>query len=187
MGAVGLQVGGVLGRVDPRYVSISYDASFMRRRVDGHPLFNISDPRLHALLRELAPSILRIGGTAGDHWQFGGAPIVPNPAPAQFTVPPDIWDEVVTAFARRSNMQIVVGLSSFTRDKSNRWNSTNAQGLAEYNLRRFGGRVVGYELGNEPGLHLHPPYGKNGVNASDRAQALPLLLLTAAAHPVHHA
>ena len=124
----------------------------MRRRVDGHPLFKISDPRLHALLRELAPSILRIGGTAGDHWQFGGAPIVPNPAPAQFTVPPDIWDDVVTAFARRSSMQIVVGLSSFTRDKSNRWNSTNARGLAEYNLRRFGGSVFGYELGNEPGV-----------------------------------
>ena len=50
------------------FVSISYDASFMRRRQEGRPLFNISNPRLHKLLRELRPCIIRIGGTAGDHW-----------------------------------------------------------------------------------------------------------------------
>lgn len=139
----------VLAVADPRFVSISYDASFMRRREEGRPLFDIGDSRLHNLLRALKPALLRIGGTAGDHWQFADGPQVSTPVPAQFNVSATVWDEVVEAFAHRSGLELIVGLNALTRDRvTRRWDPLNAQSFVAYNSKRPNGNgVVGYELG----------------------------------------
>ena len=161
-----------LATVRRDFVSMSYDASFIRRREEGQPLFNISSPRLHTLLRELRPCIMRIGGTAGDHWQFEPGRYLPNAAPGDFNVSQKVWDVLIDAFVNKAGMQLVVGLNALTRDEHNAWDPANARALISYNkLRLNASSVIGYELGNEPGLHFHPPFGRNNVNVSDRQLA----------------
>lgn len=148
--AVALNVSGVVGVVEEFYLSYCIDSSILSP--DKHWLnFNFSSPKLHTLLRELSPSILRLGGSPADRLFFN----VP--------VPPLNSTQLQPAPVYLQN-QDLLNLLQLTKNTSNlflldlnvqvrygyQWDPSNAVQVMEFCRQHNLSGHVAFELGNEP-------------------------------------
>eukprot|EP01043_Picozoa_sp_COSAG02_P037882 COSAG02_NODE_2878_length_7829_cov_2.286287_2_plen_319_part_00 len=138
-----------------KYISFTFDLSAWSEFERDH---DFADPAFIAAARSFTPCLLRIGGTAEDNTTYDVSGSADAGIP-QRVMTKQQWDGI-NAFATAAGWDIVFGLNALKgwEGSSNwAWDPTNAQELIEYTVRQ-GYPVVGWELGNEPGLK-----NKNGV------------------------
>ena len=164
---VGVQVDPAVAvaEVDPRFLSVAVDSSQV---VGGHwwgasgeveigvgaelvDPYDFTRPRLRRLARELAPALIRIGGTEADKifYDLSGSDEPEVPEPYAFAMTRDQWDEMAD-FADEVGYEILFTLNAGPgpRDAANRWTDDNARLLVEHAVDREDPVAV-WELGNE--------------------------------------
>lgn len=157
--------------VDARFASFTIDSWWLEmwaRNING--TYNFTDPRLARLVRDLGPSVLRVGGGKSDTSYFGGGPLAPGGLCHRtycwnLTVPS--W-ETFAQFVDVAQLDLVFGLNAVLRNQGGAWDSRNAAAFIAYNRQR-GHAVYGYELGNEPGDHPTGPAGWANVSLAAHA------------------
>jgi heparanase 1 len=167
-GAVPVRVtldGSPIARVSERFLSVAVDASQV---LGGHwwspdgrvevgvgqtvvAPFDFSRPRLRRMARELAPALLRIGGTEADKvfYDLSEHPAASSPPPYELTLTRDLWQGIVD-FAVASGFEVMFTLNAGPgpRDASGAWTPDNARNLLAHAAGR-GDPVTVWELGNE--------------------------------------
>ncbi len=115
------------------------------------PVYDFGRQRLRRLTSELAPAILRIGGTAADYayYDVSETPVSAPPAPYRLLLTRPIW-EGIASFAQDLDLEILFTLSAGPgpRDASLAWQPANAREFVAYVVER-GDPVRVWELGNE--------------------------------------
>lgn len=138
--------------VDPRFLCYNIDIGSM---YNG---FDFLNAKLQALVRQLGPTVVRIGGTADDYSSY--LPDSTNPAgpPAptgSYTyISNKMWDDVLT-FAQSTSAVILWDLNAAEfRTASGAWDPTrNATAFLEYTQGVLPpGVEVWWSIGNEPEL-----------------------------------
>jgi hypothetical protein len=183
--------------VDAREVSITWDCYALAHEQGQNARAQLADHALRAMVKELQPFVLRISGTGVDGLQLGSpAPYIATPPAAEnLTLRDNMrranvsvadWDQVA-AFAVATGADLVLGFNQLLRSWPNDgthgcaagpclWNDSNARAWVQHNRRIPGLRVVGYELGNEPGCYLHT-IGLPGAQAAHDFVGLKTMLL----------
>ena len=147
----------VLHVVSPSFLSFTVDACNVRAQPPfAGRGFNVSEPSFRALAAAMAPAYLRFGGTSADNltYDMGDDNGKPRPGgiPAGTLLAAD-WDALAD-FAAASNWSLVVGLNALAGAGpagTEPWDPANARTLLAH-VKAKGQDVVGWELGNEPGL-----------------------------------
>jgi heparanase 1 len=134
--------------VDARYLSYALDTDKV-----VHQGFEFDRPRLLALTAELAPALLRIGGTKADvvYYDLSDAPVATAPAYYADVLNQDTWDAACEfAEALGVEMLFTVNAGEGPRGIEGEWLDDQARQLIEYTLAR-GCPVSVWEFGNEIG------------------------------------
>lgn len=148
-------------RVSERFLSFSVDTAQALGGVFWDPagsgeevpveVYDFGRARLRRLTSELAPAMLRIGGTAADHvlYDVSEAPVAAPPAPFELVMTSAIWDGLAR-FARDLDLEILFTLSAGpgARDAALAWTADNARTFVDHVVGR-GDPVTVWELGNE--------------------------------------
>ena len=156
-----------VGEVDPRFLSYNIEmvevtgGRFWRPygspgtdRYEYRPPMDLSDRKLRAAARALAPAYVRYSGTWANATWFADS----DTAPAK---PPEGFDTVLTRqqwrgaveFARATGGAIVTSFATSpgTRDGKGVWQSGTAARWLAY-TRSIGGRIAATEFANEPNM-----------------------------------
>jgi len=163
--AVTLNAGDAIAEVDERYISVAVDTAQVVGgefwAEDGSvgtvggmevPPYDFERPRLRALASELAPSILRIGGSDADRvfYDFEEPPLGEAPEGYEYVFTREQYDGVFEfAEAVGFDVMFTVNGGPATRDESFAWQPDNARVLFEYTVAQ-GYEVTLWELINEP-------------------------------------
>mmetsp|Transcript_67853 Transcript_67853/g.107674 ORF Transcript_67853/g.107674 Transcript_67853/m.107674 type:complete len:496 (+) Transcript_67853:33-1520(+) len=144
----------IINTTDERFVSFTIDSS---KFVDGsNPSVNLSDPQLLYLAQQLAPSYLRVGGTASDYtyYQVGDEDPCHLPSSSYHCLPMPVMQQIID-FAVNVGAKLIFGLSmgypTYPDDNTTVWNSSNTRQFLQY-LKGKGydnSKLYGFELGNE--------------------------------------
>jgi hypothetical protein len=143
-----------LFKAAPTYLSFNIDIGSL------YNLFDLQDPVLINLLKQLTPASIRVGGGAADSTIFTGdnGPSGACSLPWNNTVCVNTtyWDQLVS-FARASGAGLVYDLNGFMRDSNNQWDPhANATALfAHAAAQGQGDAITGWQLGNEMTLWKH--------------------------------
>uniref|UniRef100_A0A8C6UXE2 Heparanase n=1 Tax=Neogobius melanostomus TaxID=47308 RepID=A0A8C6UXE2_9GOBI len=129
-----------LRRVDPRFLSVTIDASLAS---DEKFMNLLGSSKIRALARALTPAFLRFGGTRQDFMVF-----TPQEYNWQSKVPSEATVDQLYSFTNCSGLELIFGLNALLRTADNRWNSSNAEALMQYCASRQ--YKMSWELGNEP-------------------------------------
>jgi heparanase 1 len=120
------------------------------------PPYDFARAKLRRMARELAPAVLRIGGTAADetYYDLSDAPVATPPEGYTWVMTRAQWDGV-GAFAEDLGLRILFTLNAGhgPRDDSGAWTPDNARQLIQY-TRQQGFPVDVWELGNEVNGYL---------------------------------
>jgi heparanase 1 len=151
-----------VAETDPRYLSFAVDTAQVVGGVFWDPAgggaavpvapFDFARPALRRLARELAPALLRIGGTAADETYVDlaatGTPPAP-PVPYRWTLTRAQWDGLAD-FAGALGLDLLVTLNAGLgpRGGGKAWSPENARALVRHAVAR-GHPVDVWELGNE--------------------------------------
>ncbi|XP_063963363.1 heparanase-like [Lytechinus pictus] len=149
--------------VDRRFLSVGLSAKAVAvRSMNASRGYDPNSVILQTLLRGLAPSILRVGGRAGDEVIFalnGSSNSIPHPwININHFLTGEHWKSL-NEFCLKSGADLAFTLNVALR-KGGAWDPTNAKELLDFNAN-LGYRVI-WELGNEPALfkknyHLRIP------------------------------
>uniref|UniRef100_A0A7N8WUV1 Heparanase n=1 Tax=Mastacembelus armatus TaxID=205130 RepID=A0A7N8WUV1_9TELE len=174
-GAVDVDLSAPIHRVDPRFLSVTIDASLA---ADERFMFLLRSPKLRTLAKALTPAFLRFGGTRQDFMVFSPQKshqsceelelalwleeqlkkkwiqqqevllredLLKNYTTVQFT---ESTVDLLHSFTNCSGMDLIFGLNALLRTADNIWNSSNARMLLQYcESRQY---RMSWELGNEP-------------------------------------
>ncbi|HVZ35873.1 MAG TPA: hypothetical protein VG963_25775, partial [Polyangiaceae bacterium] len=154
-----------LRRLDARFLSVAIDTSQLLggrwwsasgrvevgRGTERVPPLDLTQPRLSALARALAPAYLRIGGTEADRVQyaFGEGPAPRPQGHDELTLDAARWD-ALESFAAGAGLDtyFTVNAGPGSRGSAGEWLRASAEGLLAH-ARQRGQRVAVWELGNE--------------------------------------
>ncbi|XP_078127872.1 heparanase isoform X2 [Sander vitreus] len=139
--AVKLDLSAVIHRVDPRFLSVTIDASLA---AEEKFMSLLGSAKIRTLAKALTPSFLRFGGTRQDFMVF--TPHRFHRDAAGFTAEETV--DLLHSFSSCSGMDLIFGLNALLRNADNSWNSSNARSLLQYCESR--GYRINWELGNEP-------------------------------------
>lgn len=144
---------------------------------------NFSDAKLLVLTKQLAPAIIRVGGTAVDSsFYFPDAPYnVGAPNQCGGNCPngsSDIGDDMLTAvfdFIGATGMSLLWDVNGAAfRDGTGPWSAAgNASAMLAFIDSRYGGKVdYAYSVGNEPDLWPAPHSGVTAATLGADALAM---------------
>ncbi len=153
-----------VAEVDPRFLSFAVDtAQVLGGRFWNPDSEDASEPevwvdpydfereRLRMLAAELAPGILRVGGTAADtvYYDLSEDPVDEPPEGYELLLTRDEW-EGFAGFAGDLGLDLffTLNVGPGPRDEGGDWVPDNSRELMEYAVQR-GDPVVLWELGNE--------------------------------------
>ena len=150
-----------VARISERFLSFSVDTAQALGGVFWDPagsgkevpvdVYDFERTRLRRLTSELAPALLRIGGTAADYvfYDVSEAAVAAPPAPFKLVMTRPIWDGIAR-FARDLDLEILFTLSAGpgARDAGLAWTPENARAFVDHVVQR-GDPVTVWELGNE--------------------------------------
>ena len=150
-----------LNTVDETYVAYNIDTGSLYNGM------NFSDTKFRTLVGQLAPSMIRIGGTAVDSSFYFPDEVYHIGQPNQCRPPcpngsSDIGNAMIDAvweFARATDMKLLWDLNGESfRSGSGPWDpSGNATAMLGYINSVYGGRInYSYSVGNEPDLWKAP-------------------------------
>jgi heparanase len=137
-------------------------ASFLSYNIDTGSIYNgidLTNPKFRTLVAQLAPSIIRIGGTAVDYSFYlpdstnpqGG----PAPSGSYTFISNQIWDGILD-FIQATDMTLLWDFDSLQfRDSSNIFDpSKNATAFLEYTYQNYNSyfQKIMWSTGNEPDL-----------------------------------
>ncbi|XP_068430259.1 heparanase [Clinocottus analis] len=164
-------------RVDPRFLSVTIDASLA---AEEKFMSLLSSTKLRTLAKALSPSFLRFGGTRQDFMVFTPQGVPADASCDRLQLPSGLEDQLkkdwtqqqltlmkedlqgkyrtvqyteytvdlLHSFTNCSGMDLIFGLNALLRTANNTWNSSNAASLLQYcESRRY---QMSWELGNEP-------------------------------------
>uniref|UniRef100_A0AAQ5ZSK4 Heparanase n=1 Tax=Amphiprion ocellaris TaxID=80972 RepID=A0AAQ5ZSK4_AMPOC len=168
----------VLRRVDPRFLSVTIDASLA---AEESFMALLSSSKVRTLSSALSPSFLRFGGTRQDFMKFkpqrrkrnSKNPGSSSSTSSNTTVvvvillrtqvvvvvlvvillfptfsPPEVTVDLLNSFSSCCGFNLIFGLNALLRTSENVWNSSNAETLIKYCQSRR--YRMNWELGNEP-------------------------------------
>ena len=154
-------------------VSVAYDASAVLHTVGEHFVafnidtgciynsFDFSNTKLINLVKALAPTAIRIGGTAADAALYLPASTLHSIGTSTTVVSDSTWDDIV-AFILATNTTLLWNLNrkSFV-DGNGAWQpARNATPFLAYTQAKYPGLNIWWSVGNEP----------SGVPAAELAQ-----------------
>lgn len=170
--------------VDERYLSLAVDTAQVLGGVFWNPVtgpdepvevpvdpFDFDNPRVRALAAALAPSIVRIGGTAADfaYYDLSDDPLDEPPEPYTILLTKDRWNEVVE-FTRAIGADLVFALNAGPGPRDDLvWQDDQARALLELAAAQQD-PVILWELGNE--INLYPFTQGGGVSPEQYAADL---------------
>jgi hypothetical protein len=141
---------------------------------EGKQQIDLADPAIMKLAAPFKGAVLRVGGTAGNHFHFAlPTGMIPNGRnntadSLGWTLQTRSWNGLYQ-FAKQHEMRLVFQLNPYTRHPSElgtEWDSTNTAAFLKY-IRDEGqhkeGVLVGFQFGNEPTLHNWTPDQTTGV------------------------
>jgi len=156
----------VVATVDERFLSFAVDAvqvvGGLFWNLDGAPgsdgtrqvaPFDFGRPALRALTAELAPALLRIGGTDADRvfYDLGATPLAAPPANFRYTLTAAQWSGAME-LARALDLEVLFTLNAGPGPRQPDGDRAllldNAQALVAH-ARRRGDPIAAWELGNE--------------------------------------
>jgi len=126
---------------------------------------DFADAKFRTLVAQLAPAIIRIGGTAVDYsYYFPDAPYLVggiNDCPACGSGASRIGDAMLTQvfdFIAATDMSLLWDVNGRTRVGTGPWDpSLNFTAMAKHLNAQYGGKVdYAYSVGNEPNLWSKP-------------------------------
>jgi len=166
-----IDLSATVATVDERYLSVAVDTAQVvggewwsssgevelmgQERV---PVYDFSRPRLRALAAELAPALLRIGGSDADRifYDMAPEPVADAPEGFNFVLTADQLDGVFE-FAQTLSFDVAFTLSSGTgpgvRDEDGAWIPDMAEKLVTH-VSSQGYEIALWELGNEWNQHF---------------------------------
>uniref|UniRef100_A0A3P9DA21 Heparanase n=1 Tax=Maylandia zebra TaxID=106582 RepID=A0A3P9DA21_9CICH len=152
---LGVDVSAPLRRVDPRFLSVTIDASLASQESF---VWLLSSRRMRTLAAALSPAFLRFGGTRQDfmvfephrrqQWEEPQDAAVSDFLTSLSFFFTELTVDQLHAFANCSGFQLIFGLNALLRTADNSWNNSNAALLLQYCQSRHYG--MSWELGNEP-------------------------------------
>ena len=162
--SLGVEAEEPVAEVSPRYLSVAVDIAQVvggtfwnpdgsqgttgNARVDE---YDFDNPKLRNLSRELAPSVLRIGGSDADltWYDLSDAPVEEPPTADEWVMTRAQWDRL-NRFAVDLDFEVAFTLNvgPGARDEARVWQPDNARELIAYTVAR-GYPVTLWELGNE--------------------------------------
>lgn len=178
----------------PDYIGVNIDSGAQLTGWPCHPhpppsptlhlpasLYNrmdFTDANLAAVLQNLSPLILRIGGGTADSLVFSPGPPTGNTS----VIDGPYWDSIV-AFVRRTGVQLVFDLSCLQlRTPTGAWDPSNTQLFFQYlQTHNQTDAIYALELGNEPAhfyFHHNRTSGPNATQLAADYRTLHALLRT---------
>ncbi|AXC11865.1 TsaC protein (YrdC domain) required for threonylcarbamoyladenosine t(6)A37 modification in tRNA [Acidisarcina polymorpha] len=159
--SVTIQQGATQMSIDSTFNGFSWDKNTMTG-----PLFSPDDDALVALFRQLGPGVLRSGGNSGDQvvWDPNGRGMT-----HMVMSPPDI--ERLAAFLNKTNWKVIYGLNfaignpplkNLPSEGAVAAAAATAANEAATAASILGDRLIGFEIGNEPG-----DFSNNGLRPSN--------------------
>lgn len=140
-------------------------------RYRQRPPINLADPRLRALAKHLAPSLMRVSGTWANntYLEAEGENLAAPPPGFVQVLTRDQWTGVVD-FAKAVDAPIVTSfaVSNGTRGPDGRWTTAQAQRLADL-TREAGGTIYAAEFFNETNVPTAAPEMPATYTADDYA------------------
>jgi len=193
---VPVDIGESMATVDPRFLSFAMDTAqivggvFWNPEGTGEaevprPAQDLADPKLRTLAGGLAPSVLRIGGTAADtvYYDLSDAPADVPPEPYETQLTREAWDGLLS-FVEDTQLDLLFTLNAGPgpRDADGVWLDDQARLLVEDAVAQDAPVVV-WELGNE----VHGFLLMHGLLLSTEQYARDLNALDALLDEVHPA
>ena len=152
-----------------RFVSFTVDVDRLLVNDDGVIGIDFTDPRLRALARNLAPALMRIGGTKADmaYYDLSDEPIDVAPAPYGHLLRKSVWDAACD-FATDLGFEIAFTLNAGDgpRNADGHWTPDAARALIEHSTAH-GCPMAAWELGNE--VSAFAAVGVGSVNTEQYA------------------
>ncbi|XP_076442083.1 heparanase-like [Babylonia areolata] len=149
-----------VNNVGPMFVGVTLDSSVFRREWNS---FNTSSRQLQSLARGLAPSFLRVGGSAADFFIFEATANVSEetdndeydvdkPVIKNFTVTGKQWKQL-NDFVQEVGWDLIFDFNQFLR-KGDSWDPDNARELLTFSQEQ-NLTIHCFQLGNEPNSYHH--------------------------------
>lgn len=161
--------------VGPRYVGVTLDSSVFRRRWQD---FDVNSTTLHTLVKGLAPSLFRVGGSAADFFIFNtsdprgedfkddyedaggdhGADYdysdtgVDKPEIKNYTVTGEEWERL-NYLVQVAGWDLIFDFNEFQR-QDGQWDPNNARELLKFS-QKHNYNIPFFQLGNEPNSYYH--------------------------------
>lgn len=146
-------------------LSVSFDATtpqhnvadfFLSYNIDTGSIYNgfdFTNTKLINMVRQLAPAVVRIGGTAADYSFMVPQAASPNGGNGHTLISWATWDNIL-AFVQATGVQLLWDFDSLQfRDKHNNWDPTgNATAVLAYTQSKYAGMDIWWSTGNEPDL-----------------------------------
>jgi len=127
------------------YVSVNIDTASIAHG------FDFSDPVLGNLVQQLAPVMLRIGGSAANGLQWSGQPGMPCGccnSHNNVVLSTDCFDTIYN-FLNKTGSRLLMDFAA-TRGTNGAWNPADANGLMSYVAKKgYGGVIGAWQIGNE--------------------------------------
>ncbi|XP_071096505.1 heparanase-like [Haliotis cracherodii] len=141
----------VVQEIGDMFVGFTLDTYLLRV---GWGRFNFSSPKALNLMKAVAPSYIRVGGSMGEDLVFdphaGPVAHIP-PIGKPFKLTATRWDEL-NEFIHNAGLKLIFAFNAFQR-KNDVWDPTNAELLMNYSSQKHYD-IAGWELGNEPDLYV---------------------------------
>lgn len=156
----------VLSTTGPKFVGVTIDASFFRQEWKR---FDVYNKTLQNLARGLAPSFIRVGGSAADFLIFNATPgvqkhtegdenylplmpAVEKPKEKNFTVTGTDWERL-NYFVNAGGWDLIFDFNELLRTDGH-WDPDNAKELLQFSQQR-NYSIPYFQLGNEPNSYYH--------------------------------
>jgi hypothetical protein len=129
---------------------------YLAYNIDTGSIYNgmdLTEPKLHNLIAQLGPTILRIGGTAADYsWYLPNDPRSGD-GNAHTIINNTVWDNVVD-LVTKTNTRLMWDFNSLSFRKGGFWDPAgNATAQLDYLESKYKGKLdVIWTTGNEPDL-----------------------------------
>lgn len=129
---------------------------FLGYNIDTGSIYNgmdLQEPKLKALIGQLGPAVLRIGGTAADYSWYLPSDTRSGDGNAHTIINNTVWDNVIQ-LVQGSDVKLMWDFDSLQfRDKNGHWDPNgNATAQLEYLNSKYGGAIdILWTTGNEPG------------------------------------
>ena len=147
---------------------------FLAYNIDTGSIYNgfdFTEPKLIALIAQLGPTILRIGGTAADYAYYVPDATTPTDGATHTIINNRVLDDIV-ALATKANVQVLFDFNSLEfRDHKGQWDPAgNATATLQYLESKYAGQIdFAWSTGNEPDLWPGTHYSGEELAAGARA------------------